>query len=49
MFGTDYPLLTFERCVADVRALELKEEVERKFLGENAMKVYGITAGGGSS
>ena len=42
MFGTDYPLLTFDRCVADVRALELKEEVERKFLGENAMKVYGI-------
>lgn len=43
LFGTDYPLLTFERCISDIRALELEDEVERKFLGENAMRVYGIS------
>lgn len=42
IFGTDYPLLTFDRCVAEVRAMGLDEEAERKFLGENAMRVYGI-------
>lgn len=37
MWATDYPLLTFARCVADIDLLEFKdEERKRKFVAENA-------------
>ncbi|MBL8382096.1 MAG: amidohydrolase [Burkholderiales bacterium] len=40
IFGTDFPVLDFERTRADFDALELKPEVRRKVLRENAARLY---------
>lgn len=42
LWATDYPLLTFKRCLDDVEALGLEIEVKRKLLRENAQRVFGI-------
>lgn len=40
LFGTNFPQLPFDKCVEQARALGLPEDVERKFLGENARRVF---------
>ncbi|HBY95121.1 MAG TPA: amidohydrolase [Chloroflexi bacterium] len=42
LWATDYPLLSFKRCLDDVEALGLEIEVKRKLLRENAQRVFGI-------
>jgi predicted TIM-barrel fold metal-dependent hydrolase len=42
IFGTDFPVLDFERTRAEIEALNLKPEVLRKFLRDNAIRIYGL-------
>ncbi len=42
MFGTDFPVLPFERMRREVEALGLRPESKRKFLRDNAVRVYGL-------
>lgn len=42
MFGTDFPVLQFKRTREEIEALGLRPEALRKFLRDNALKVYGI-------
>lgn len=39
LFATDFPFLTMERCVAEARALDLREDVLEKYLFENANRI----------
>ena len=40
IFGTDWPILHFKRTREEIDALEFSEEVQRKFLRENVVRVY---------
>ena len=40
MFGTDFPVLQFERTRDEVEALGLRPGPKRKFLRDNALKLY---------
>jgi hypothetical protein len=40
VFGTDYPVLDFERTRREIEALGLKEESKRKLLRDNARRIY---------
>jgi predicted TIM-barrel fold metal-dependent hydrolase len=40
LFGTDFPLLDFERVREEVEALDLRPDSKVKFLRQNAMKVF---------
>ena len=40
LFGTDFPVLDFERTRREIEALGLKPEALRKLLRDNALKVY---------
>jgi len=40
IFGTDFPVLDFERTRADFEAIALKPEVRRKVLRDNALRLY---------
>lgn len=40
LFGTGYPVLPWKRCVEEALALPLGDEEKRKFLGENAFKLF---------
>lgn len=40
IFGTDFPVLDFERTRVDFEAITLKPEVKRKVLRENALRLY---------
>jgi predicted TIM-barrel fold metal-dependent hydrolase len=40
LFGTDFPVLDFERTRADIEALNLRPEPKRKLLRDNALRVY---------
>jgi len=42
LFGTDWPIIDFERAMKEIAALELREIPERKLLVENAVRVYGL-------
>jgi predicted TIM-barrel fold metal-dependent hydrolase len=42
MFGTDFPVLGFKRTMDEVLGLNLRPEPLRKFLRDNALRVYGI-------
>jgi len=42
MFGTDWPVVDFERAVKEVAALDLRESARRKLLFDNAVRVYGL-------
>ena len=42
LFGTNFPQLPFDRCVEQVRALGLPADVEAKFLGSNAQRVFAL-------
>ena len=40
LFGTDFPVLDFERVRTEIEALGLRPESKRKFLRENAQRVF---------
>ncbi len=40
LFGTDFPVLPFERTRTDFDAIALKPEVRRKVLRDNALRLY---------
>lgn len=42
LWGTDYPLLQFKRCIDEIENLGLPPEARRKVLRENAIKVFKI-------
>ena len=43
LFGTNYPMITPEKALADLASLDLSPVGEALFLGENALRVFGIT------
>jgi uncharacterized protein len=44
MFGTDYPVLAFERTMKEINDLNLGPEIESAFLRDNAVRVYGLSS-----
>lgn len=40
LFGTDFPVLDFERTMAEIDALGFSDEVRAKFLRDNAIQLY---------
>ena len=40
LFATNYPMIPLQRCVEEVDALGLGEDVRRKFLRDNAIRVF---------
>jgi predicted TIM-barrel fold metal-dependent hydrolase len=44
LFGSDFPLLTPDRWLADFAALEIKDDVRPLILKQNALHLLGITA-----
>jgi predicted TIM-barrel fold metal-dependent hydrolase len=44
LFGSDYPLLTPDRWLADFEKIGIKDEVRPLILKENALKLFGLTA-----
>jgi predicted TIM-barrel fold metal-dependent hydrolase len=43
LFGTDYPLLTPDRWLADFAKLPIKDEVRPLILKQNAARLLGLT------
>lgn len=43
LFGSDYPVLTPDRWLADFEKLPIKDEVRPKILKENAARLLGLT------
>ncbi len=43
LFGSDYPLITPDRWLADFAALDIKEQVRSKILKHNAARLFGFT------
>jgi predicted TIM-barrel fold metal-dependent hydrolase len=40
MWASDYPLLTFDRCVAEIEDMEFRDDtVRQKFVADNARRV----------
>lgn len=46
LFGTDYPAMRYDRIVSELDALKLSPESERKFLSDNARKIFKLPPGG---
>jgi predicted TIM-barrel fold metal-dependent hydrolase len=44
IFGTDFPVLGFERTRREIEALGLRPEPKRKLLRDNALRVYRLDA-----
>ena len=42
LFGTNYPMITPERALEGLDSLGLTEEVRRRFLADNAVRVFGL-------
>jgi predicted TIM-barrel fold metal-dependent hydrolase len=42
IFGTDFPVLGFERTMREIDDLDLKPDVRRKFLRDNVTRIYGL-------
>ena len=42
LFGTDYPILQFDRTLQEIKSLGLRPESSRKLLRDNAIRVYGL-------
>ena len=42
MFGTDFPVLMFDRMRREVEALGLRPEPLRKFLRDNAVRIFNL-------
>ena len=49
LFGTDFPVIDPERARREIAALGLRPESERKFLRDNALRLYKLNGGGGPS
>lgn len=45
LFGTDFPVLRFQRTVSEIDGLGLKPEVRRKFMRDNAARLYRLDQG----
>ena len=43
LFGTDFPLLSWERVVSELKALPLKESTKKKVFGGNAKQFLNLT------
>ena len=41
MWGTDWPMQTFDRSLKEVRDLGFPPEIEERLLGENAIRIFG--------
>ncbi len=46
LFGSDYPLITPERWMADFAELPIRDEVRPLILKENAIRVLGLRGAG---
>ena len=44
LFGSDYPLITPDRWLADFAKIQIKDEVRPLILKENAMRLFGFTS-----
>jgi len=44
LFASDHPVLSFERCLAEAEALDLREGVLQRYLHDNAAALFGWTA-----
>jgi len=42
LFGTDWPVVDFERAIQEIDELGLKDEYKEKLLSANAVRVYGL-------
>ncbi len=42
IWATDYPLLSFERTLAELEELDLSEEIFRKVIRDNAARAFGL-------
>jgi predicted TIM-barrel fold metal-dependent hydrolase len=42
IFGTDFPVLPFERTRTQIEDLQLRPEAKRKFLRDNVLRIYGL-------
>ncbi len=42
LFGSDYPLLTPDRWMADLENIAIKDEVKPLIFKENAMRLFGL-------
>ena len=42
IFGSDFPVLRFQRTVEEIDQLDLKSEVRRKFMRDNVIRIYGL-------
>lgn len=42
LFGTDWPVIEFERAIQEIGELNLKEEALEKLFWDNAVRVYGL-------
>ena len=42
IFGTDFPVLDFERTMREIDDLNLRPGPERKFLRDNVLRIYGL-------
>ncbi len=40
LFGTNFPQLSWEKCLEQIGAMKLSEEIQTKFLGGNARRVF---------
>jgi len=47
LFGSDYPLITPDRWMADFREIGIREEVRPLILKENAVKLFGLAGTSG--
>jgi len=46
IFGTDFPVLGFERTRSEIESLGLKPAAKRKLLRQNIIRIYGLEARG---
>ena len=46
MFGTNFPQLSWERCVKQIAGLGLRDSVKEDFLGGNARRVLKLDGKG---
>jgi predicted TIM-barrel fold metal-dependent hydrolase len=44
MWGTDWPMQTFDQSLKEVKDLGLPPEIEARLLGENAIRIFGLDA-----
>ncbi|MEC7256705.1 MAG: amidohydrolase family protein, partial [Pseudomonadota bacterium] len=42
IFGTDFPVLDFERTMREIGDLNLRPIPRRKFLRDNVLRIYGL-------